>query len=269
MYRQVIAKDPLFAPAYAGLASAYAASSSQGFDDRHADELTQMRTAVEKTIQIDPLLAESHDALGMAYAREGRWPQSEKSFRRALELEPHYSQTYIDYAYWLLLPLSRTKEALEVMRQGEKVDPVSPWVQSILADVLISAARYDEAVSHCAGNSGCLGRARLGQGRIEDAIRILSGNKRTLLQGYLGYAYGRAGRRDAAERLAADIAPNAFAQALIYAGLGDKDRTLGAFERVAGLGALRIGRALNSPEFALLHGDPRTKALRQRVGLPD
>ena len=32
---------------------------------------------------------------------------------------------------------------------------------------------------------------------------------------------------------------------------------------------LRSTRALNSPEFALLRGDPRAKALRQRVGLPE
>jgi len=86
---------------------------------------------------------------------------------------------------------------------------------------------------------------------------------------YLGYAYGRAGRREEAEKLAAAVTPNAFSQALIYAGLGDKDRTLEALDRMSGLGAARIGRDLNSPEFALLRGDPRVKALRKRVGLPE
>ena len=69
----------------------------------------------------------------------------------------------------------------------------------------------------------CLGRARLGQGRIDEAIQILSTFKNPR---YLGYAYGRAGRREEAEKIAAAVAPNAFFQALIYAGLGDKDRTL-------------------------------------------
>jgi hypothetical protein len=49
----------------------------------------------------------------------------------------------------------------------------------------------------------------------------------------------------------------------------DKDRTLDALERMAPLGAARIGRALNSPEFALLRGDPRVMALRKKVGLPE
>lgn len=118
---------------------------------------------------------------------------------------------------------------------------------------------------HCTADAECLGRARLGQGRTNEAIQILSTipNPR-----YLG-TYGRAGRREEAEKLAEAVAPNAFSQALIYAGLGDKDRTLEALGRVAKLGPARIGRALNSPEFALLRGDPRAKALRKRVGLPE
>jgi hypothetical protein len=32
---------------------------------------------------------------------------------------------------------------------------------------------------------------------------------------------------------------------------------------------LRIGRILTFPELALLRGDPRVKALRKKVGLPE
>src|SRR5215469_18028933 len=70
IYQKVIAKDPLFAPAYAGLAGAFAASSAQGFGDDHAGELTEMRVAAERAIQVDPLLAEADDVLGMVYARD-------------------------------------------------------------------------------------------------------------------------------------------------------------------------------------------------------
>jgi hypothetical protein len=56
---------------------------------------------------------------------------------------------------------------------------------------------------------------------------------------------------------------------LIFAGLGDKDRTLDAAERMLMLGPVRIGRDLNSPEFNLIRGDPRLTALRKKVGLPE
>jgi TolB-like protein len=273
IYRQVIAKDPLFAPAYAGLASAYAASSAQGFRDDHAGELTEMRAAAERAIQLDPLLAEAYDALGMVYARDGRWEQSETSFRRAIELNPNDSSTYDDFSIWLLWPLGRIDEALREMRLAEKADPLSPFIRQGLGNVLICAGKYDEAASQCGDNAECLGRARLGEGRMDEAIQILSAwknsNENLVRPRYLGYAYGRAGRRADAEQIAASVAPNAFSQAIVYAGLGDKDRTLEALDRVAGLGAARIGRALNEPEFALLRDDPRAKALQKRVGLPE
>ena len=153
------------------------------------------------------------------------------------------------------------------MQIAEKTDPLSPHVQSRLAWALLSAGRYEEAADYCqkAAETRCLGRARLAQGKIDEAIQILTtGNTQ-----YLGYAYARAGRREEAEKFAADAAPNAFTQALTFAGLGDKERTLEALDRLASLGAVRVGRALNSPEFALLRGDPRVKSLRMRVGLPE
>jgi adenylate cyclase len=267
IYQQVIVKDPLFAPAYAGLASAYAASSAQGFKDDHADELAKMRAAAEKAIQIDPLLAEAHDALGMVYARDAQWKLSEEHFREAIALDSNNSRTYDDFSTWLLWPLGRIDEALRQMRLAEKADPLSPNIQQGLAAVLISAGRYEEAAAHCAGAAECLGRAQLGRGKIDEAIRILSTMKNPR---FLGYADGQGGRRADAEKIASDVAPNAYSQAIVYAGLGDKERTLEALNRVADLlGPARIGRALNSPEFALLRGDPRVKALRMKVGLPD
>ena len=40
-------------------------------------------------------------------------------------------------------------------------------------------------------------------------------------------------------------------------------------ERMADLGPVRVGLTLNDPEFAFLLGDPRVKALRKTVGLPE
>jgi hypothetical protein len=40
-------------------------------------------------------------------------------------------------------------------------------------------------------------------------------------------------------------------------------------ERMVDLGPVRLGRNLTYPEFALVRGDPRVKALRKKVGLPE
>src|SRR5438552_5540389 len=120
--------------------------------------------------------------------------QSEKSFRRAIELEPSNSLAYSDMTINILMPLGRIEEGVHEMQIAEKTDPLSPWIQSSLAGTLLTAGRYDEAAGHCekAADTRCLGRARLGQGRIDEAVQLLATGSG--LQ-YLGYAYGRAGRR--------------------------------------------------------------------------
>src|SRR5258708_4748625 len=266
VFEEVSAKDRVSAPAYAGLAEAYAFGS--GTDETERDEkLERMRAAAEKAIRLDPLLAEAHYALGAAYARDARWEQSEKSFRRSIELDPNVSEVRYRFAGYLLLPLGRIEEALQQARMAEKTDPLSPEVQGALGNVLLCAGRFDEAASHCEkafARGACLGRVRIGQGRIGEAIQLLA----TLEdKGLYGHALGRAGRREEAEKIAAES--HAFQQALTFAGLGDKDRTFEALDRMTATGPVRLGRDLTYPEFNLLRGDPRLKALRKKVGLPE
>jgi TolB-like protein len=85
LFEEAIQKDPAFSPAYAGLAAVRAVRSSNSNFDA-PEEVAELHAAAQKAIELDPLSAESYDALGAAYARDGRWEQSEKSFRRAIEL---------------------------------------------------------------------------------------------------------------------------------------------------------------------------------------
>jgi tetratricopeptide (TPR) repeat protein len=275
-FEQAIAKDPSFAPAYAGLGSAYAMRSIAFPEDHPPDELQKMRAAAEKAIELDPLLAEAHEALALVYSRYGQWKQAEKSFRYALQLNPNRSTTYTDFSLYLLRVLGRNNEAIQLLRTAERADPLSPEVQSALGFLLIAAGRFNEATEHCHKMSAddtlkkvCLARIQLGQGKFSEAIQLLvEEDRNSARRGFLGYAYARAGRRDQAEKMAA-TSDNANENALIFAGLGDKERTLEALDEMAKLGPQRIGTYLNLPELGFLRGDPRLKAFRQKVGLPD
>jgi tetratricopeptide (TPR) repeat protein len=205
LFEEAIAKDPFFAPAYAGLAARHAFRSGF-FRSDHAYEAAKTRIAAEKAIQLDPLLAEAHGALGMAHARDAHWEQSEKSFRHAIELDPGRSETYRHFVLFLLLPLGRIEEALRAARTAEKAGPLSPEVQDSLTHVLLSAGRYEEAAGHCEKaspdrRSECMGRALAAQGRIGEAIQILGADLQQNPTGWgvPGYAYARVGRREEAE----------------------------------------------------------------------
>lgn len=278
---EAIRKDPSFAPAYASLAAAHAFRSGQ-FRFNLAAEMSLMRVAAQKAIQLDPLLAEAHSVLGMSYSRDAQWQLSEKSFRRAIELDPGLSESHEDFAFFVLFPLGRIEEALHHLQVAEKADPLSAKLHYKLASVLISAGRPEEAAAYCQKlpadfelKTEYMGEARLHQGRIEEAIRMLEteyhpgAERGAPLRGSLGCAYARAGRREDAEKIAADSSFNPLNQAYIFACLGDKDRTLEALDRAAAAGPFRMGRTLNRDGFALLRGDPRLKALRKKVGLPE
>lgn len=117
--------------------------------------------------------------------------------------------------------------------------------------------------------NSCLAHVRIGQKRFSEAIQLLAGDTNPLGRGFLGYAYARSGHRDEAEKMAAaSTYPNE--KAMIFAGLGDKERTFEALDQMAIVGPQRIGQYLNFPELALLlQGDLRLKPFRKKVGLPD
>jgi TolB-like protein/Tfp pilus assembly protein PilF len=280
LYEEVIAKDPSFAPAYARLALAHAGASAAFPIDNPADWLPGMRAAAEKAIQLDPLLPEAHVALARMHARDGQWIQSENSFREAIRLNQNNAETYTEYAVWLLQTVGRVEDAIEQLRRAEKTDPLSEDVKRYMGIHLIAIGRIDEAAAYLeqlrsdpAGIVSILwARIRLVQGRTAEAIQLLENNPdrsvNPLVRGWLGYAYARSGRREEAEKMAA-ISQYANEQALIFAGLGAKDRAFEALERMGSRGPQRVGRFLTYPEFAFLRGDPRLAALRKKAGLPD
>ncbi len=274
LYEQAIAKDPSFAPAYAGLAAAYAYRSGEDRMEPWAvlgrgEEMARMRAVAAKALDLDPLLAEAHMAQGMIEARDGKWAEGEKRFRHALELDTNGSVTRKQYVLSILWPLGRLKEALEQIQLAEKSDPLAPDLQRLHSDVLFSAARVREGSDHC---SQPCPRGLILEGRASEAIPILerrfSKDYRASGSGLLGYAYAIVGRKEEAEKIAS-IQPRPIEQAEIFSGMGDLDRAFAALDQTLPLGPVRIGRALTWPEFAPLRGDPRFKALRKKAELPE
>ena len=246
-YEQAIAKDTAFAPAYAGLAFAYAGIS--GFDRfteaERADQMSKMRAAAEKALQLDPLLAEAHAALGTVCARDAQWDQSRASFLRAIELDPGNSFLRSQFVLNLLLPLNRIEEAVAQLRLAVTSDPLSPDLQRQLTQVLCSAGRFQEAARHC--GSQCA-EVMLAQGNADEVVRGFQGQPESAV---LGRAYALVGRREEAEKIATGQR-RPIGQAAIFTALGDKDRAFEALERAIPLGPIRLGRALTYAEFAPL-----------------
>jgi tetratricopeptide (TPR) repeat protein len=291
LFEQVVAKDPAFAPAYAARAGAYGwylvmqVPSVGGLpvpaDQAHAI----VRDDALKAIQLDPLLAEAHDAMGWAHSLDLEWAKAEESFRHALELNPSLTTTYTDFVVSTLVPEGKLNEALRQLDVALNADPLSSDVRRTMSTVQISAGLYDNALDNCrralaidpevfAANTRCE-QALLHKGQVAEAIALmetfiaenppLKGGRG---YGYLGYAYATAGRRADAELQAARNAGLPHQQAMIYGGLGEKDRAFEAIEELAAVNPQRALSFLNRPELTLLRGDPRVAALRKKFGVP-
>jgi TolB-like protein/Tfp pilus assembly protein PilF len=281
LFEQVIATDPGFAPAHAGLADAYAEMSWQLSGLSNQQGLEGMRPAAMRALEIDPLLAEAHAAMGIVYARERDWANAAKSFERAIELNPTLTQVQTNYSQTTLLPTGQLEKAQQLLETALTRDPLSPMVHWDLAWAQFCAGRFDEAIANfqlvLAGDPGFpfanqgLARALTFAGKPEDAIAVW--NRKPASDGdwerWLAPAYIRAGRRADMERLIdAHRSEHPYRQALIYAALGDKDRTFEALNGAVDLAPHRTAQMLVYPEMALLGGDARLDALRTRLNLP-
>jgi tetratricopeptide (TPR) repeat protein len=229
---------------------------------------------------LDSTSADAQDGMAMMQARQAQWELAERSFVRAIESAPRDILWRQHFVMFLLLPLGRVEDAIRELRLAEVLDPLSPQTHSLLAIALRSAGQYYEALSHCqkgANNdqsrSSCWGANLEQQGKGDEAVRILepawSGHLMEPGAHALGVAYAKAGRREDAERVATML-PRLASKAQIFAALGDRERTLEVLEQMTPMGSARIGRdLLLAQNFAFLRGDPRLKALRKKVGLPE
>jgi tetratricopeptide (TPR) repeat protein len=110
--------------------------------------LPLMKQAADKALELDELLAEGHAAMGFVHAHEYDWENADKSFRRAIDLNPSLTQTYINYSTTTLVPQERLDEAERRLKDAVRTDPLSGIVHFELGALKLVAERFDEAIDH-------------------------------------------------------------------------------------------------------------------------
>ena len=116
-FEEAIARDPGYALAYAGLADSYLG--------RAKDEMALAKEAAAKAVALDEELAEGHAALARAvFYDDWNWEAAEREFRRAIELNPTYPESYHMYSHFLV-PAGRVEESLAASRRALELDPLS------------------------------------------------------------------------------------------------------------------------------------------------
>jgi Serine/threonine protein kinase len=289
-FQKAIDKDPNYALAYAGMADAY--NRLSGFNVISPREgFPRARVAALKALELDDKLAEAHATLAVVkLLYDWDWTGAEGEFKRALEINPSYSDGHQSYGNYLSQVMGRYDEALTEMRRAQELDPLSVEKSVGIGDVFFYQRRYDQAleqyqkVLEMDPNSGfthwALGNVYLQKKSYEEAIAEYQ--KAIPLSGdspdepaSLACAYALSGKRQAAQLILDDlnnrskrryISPAVIA--FIYAALGEKDEAFRLLEN-AFEGRDFILVLLNeAPQFDGLRSDARFADLVRRVGLP-
>ena len=146
-FQQAIAKDPLFAPAYSGLADSYV---YRGYIWGHLPPREAMplaRAAALKAIALDDNSAEGHTSLALVkFWYDWDFKGAEDEFKRAILLNPNYATAHHFYAIDLAA-MGRNDESIAQARKAVEVDPLSVPVNNILGESLAEANRYDDAIA--------------------------------------------------------------------------------------------------------------------------
>jgi TolB-like protein/Tfp pilus assembly protein PilF len=294
-FERAIQLDEKYAPAHAGLASAYALLAIAPFDCLPPREaMPKAEKAARKALELDSSFAEAHTALALVnHHYHWKWEEAEAGYELAIELNPDHADTHLWYS-WLLLALGRRDAAFDEIEQTmsivQETDPHRlVAVHTTRAAAYYFGREYQRAVDECEKAEQLdpeyfmlhfiAGRAHMRLNNYAQAIAHLKASQTgtgefPLMDAALGLAYAVSGKKGLTAKMAEQfkaaakkryIPPTYFG--MLFAGLGDKDKAMTWLEkayddRADGLTWLNV-----EPMLDEVRNDPRFQDLIRRIGL--
>ncbi len=144
---RAIALDPEFALAYDSLSELHWFMGFFGLmPPKEAFSVSTWATL--RALEIDDSMAEAHAQLGMLRKElDYNWPEVQREFRRALQINPESPTVRLRYAISLLLPQARLSEAAAEIQSVLQSDPLSLFTIWWLTVMLYLDRRFDLALA--------------------------------------------------------------------------------------------------------------------------
>jgi adenylate cyclase len=286
-FNQAIAKDPNYAPAYAGLAQSWIVLPAYN-GGSPMETCPQAEAAARKALALDNTSSDALAVLASFKAvYEFDYASSLKEYERAIQLNPNDATTHHWFATDTLASIGQRVRELAEMKRALELDPLSLVIHTNLGVAYLHNGRLDEAIAQFRKTiemdgtfyfaQWSYGEALELQGKILEAIaqyeRAAAVTDDPIVLGVLGHVYGVTGRKDEARKILDRLRESraqrytaAYPLALVALGLGDRTEALNWLEQGY---HERDGNSLSyiriDPLLTPLHGDPRFKALAEKI----
>ncbi len=248
------------------------------------------KAATLKALELDEMLGLAHAVLGVFLGfHDFDWSQTEREFKRAIELSPASPDVHSRYVWNYLVPTSRLDEAVVGLKRVSALDPVAPLSYFQLGALFMLRREYDRAAEqlHVAIELDAnywlahwvLATTQLLSGNVDEALET-SEKARDLCGGmpmaaaHTGAMYGWAGRPretrqvlDHLKRLARTSYVSSLSFAWLYMGLQELDQTFEWLDRAIDERDPQILQLPCKPIYDGLRADPRFPALLRKMGL--
>jgi TolB-like protein len=286
-FARATGQDPSYAPAYAGLAAAYASLSTNYRAPREV--MPQAKAAALKALELDQNLAEAHAWLGFISVNFD-WDSvtADRELRRAIELNPSYAEAHAIYA-WYLSAKGQLAQAIEEAKRADELDPFARFTYGDLTWTLFMARSYDQAI--VSGRAVIERQPDFGYGRavlalsyaqagryaeaIEEAERARHLDDSPIMAALLVQVHALSGNRAQAERALENLTALtqkryvcSYEVAAGYVLLGSNDQAFRWLDKALEDRSDCIVMLAVDPRVDSLRSDPRFQDLLRRVGLP-
>ncbi|HEY6110195.1 MAG TPA: protein kinase, partial [Gemmatimonadales bacterium] len=142
MFTRAIEIDAGYALAYAGIADC-CSSLYTWFDANETYREEAERTSL-RALELDPALAEAHEARGVALTVAKRWDEARREFETAIKLSPKLFEAYYFYARLCFLQ-GNLEEAGRWFAEAARVRPEDYQALSLLGTIYADLGRAEDA----------------------------------------------------------------------------------------------------------------------------
>jgi TolB-like protein/DNA-binding winged helix-turn-helix (wHTH) protein/Tfp pilus assembly protein PilF len=287
-FQLAVDKDPSYALAWEQLADTYGMMGAYGvLSPKEAYPL--IRDANERALKLDPSRSGPIECLGhLKQDYEWDWAGAEREYKRAIELNPRNASALMGYSGFLA-EMGRTAEAVAESQRARELAPRIYWPNMQVAWRLYLDHQYEQSELESRKllewepglpwSYTCQASVHLQTGRQQEAVAELRKSAALPSSGvyelmYLGHALALTGARPEARKVLDQMlslskrryVPPSFI-AVVYVGLGDRDRTFEWLEKAFAERAMHSW-VLPDPRLDPIRSDPRFQNLMRRMGLP-